>query len=255
MANDVPLSGLSMELKTGLAFLTRLPVRAPSPAGEELIRASWTFPVIGAGIGAFGAIAYWLALALGLSPFIGATLAVAATLLLTGALHEDGLADTADGFGADASRERTLAIMRDSQIGTYGAIALVLSLLLRASALGSIADASLVVAALIAAHAGARAAMLVFMRLVPSARAEGLSADAGVPPQNSSLIAAGIAAVLLLLCLGFGGTLVALLLLAAAGVAVAWHSLKQIGGQTGDVLGAFEQVSEILILLVAAVWL
>ena len=151
MANDVPLSGLSMELKTGLAYLTRLPVRAPSPAGEELIRASWTFPVIGAGIGAFGAIAYWLALALGLPPFIGATLAVAATLLLTGALHEDGLADTADGFGADASRERTLAIMRDSQIGTYGAIALVLSLLLRASALGSIADASLVVAALIAA--------------------------------------------------------------------------------------------------------
>ena len=205
MANDVSLSGLSTELKTGLAFLTRLPVRSPSPAGEDLIRASWTFPVIGAGIGAFGAIAYWLALALGLPPFIGATLAVAATLLLTGALHEDGLADTADGFGADASRERTLDIMRDSQIGTYGAIALVLSLLLRASAIGSIADAALVAAALIAAHAGARAAMLVFMRLVPSARGDGLSADAGAPPQNSSLIAAGIAAVLLLLCLGFGG--------------------------------------------------
>jgi adenosylcobinamide-GDP ribazoletransferase len=145
--------------------------------------------------------------------------------------------------------------MRDSQIGTYGAIALVLSLLLRASAIGSIADASLVAAALIAAHAGARAAMLVFMRLVPSARGDGLSADAGAPPQNSSLIAAGIAAVLLLLCLGLGGTLVVLLLLAAAGVAVAWLSLKQIGGQTGDVLGAFEQVGEILILLVAAVWL
>jgi adenosylcobinamide-GDP ribazoletransferase len=255
MANDVSLSGLSTELKTGLAFLTRLPVRAPSPSGEDLLRASWTFPVIGAGIGIFGAIVYWLAQAFGLPPFVGATLTVAAMLLLTGALHEDGLADTADGFGADASRERTLDIMRDSQIGTYGAIALVLSLLLRASTIGSIADTSLVAAALIAAHAGARAAMLVFMRRVPNARGDGLSADAGLPPQNTSLIAAGIAVVLLLLCLGLGGTLIALLLLTAAGVAMAWLSLKHIGGQTGDVLGAFEQVCEILILLVAAAWL
>jgi adenosylcobinamide-GDP ribazoletransferase len=97
--------------------------------------------------------------------------------------------------------------------------------------------------------------MLVFMRRVPNARGDGLSADAGLPPQNTSLIAAGIAVVLLLLCLGLGGTLVTLLLLAGAGVAMAWLSLKHIGGQTGDVLGAFEQVCEILILLVAAAWL
>ncbi|MGD9501372.1 MAG: adenosylcobinamide-GDP ribazoletransferase, partial [Methyloceanibacter sp.] len=232
MANDVSLSGLSTELKTGLAFLTRLPVRGPTPAGEDLVRAGWTFPVIGAGVGVFGAFAYWLALALDLPPFVGATLAVAATLLLTGALHEDGLADTADGFGADASRERTLDIMRDSQIGTYGAIAISLSLLLRASAIGSIADAALVAAALIAAHAGARAAMLAFMRVVPNARSDGLSADAGAPPQNSALIAAGIATVLLLLCLGFGATLAALLLLAGAGAGLAWLSVYEFGGQT-----------------------
>jgi adenosylcobinamide-GDP ribazoletransferase len=252
MANDVSLSGLSTELKTGLAFLTRLPVPSASLAGEDLVRASWTFPVIGAGIGAFGALIYWLAHALGLQAFIGAALAVTATLLLTGALHEDGLADTADGFGADASVDRKLAIMRDSQIGTYGAAALVLSLMLRVGAIASIADPALVAAALIAAHAGARAAMLIFMRLVPNARNDGLSAGAGVPPQNTSLIAAGIAIVLLLLCLGFGATLVALLLLATAGGTMAWLSVRQIGGQTGDVLGAFEQVAEILILLAAA---
>ena len=98
----------------------------------------------------------------------------------SGGLHEDGLADTADGFGADASLERKLTIMRDSQIGTYGAIALVLSVLLRASSIGSIADASLVAAALIAAHAGARAAILVFMRRVPNARgASGWRGSAG----------------------------------------------------------------------------
>jgi adenosylcobinamide-GDP ribazoletransferase len=90
------------------------------------------------------------------------------------------------------------------------------------------------------------------MRLVPNARNDGLSAGAGTPPQNSALIASGIAIVVLLLCLGFGATLVALLLLAAAGGVMAWLSVRQIGGQTGDVLGAFEQVAEILILLTAA---
>ena len=89
---------------------------------------SWTFPVVGAGVGALGALVYWLADRLGLDPILSAILAVAATLLLTGCLHEDGLADTADGFGASVSRERKLDIMRDSEIGTYGASALILSL-------------------------------------------------------------------------------------------------------------------------------
>jgi adenosylcobinamide-GDP ribazoletransferase len=252
MANDVSLSGLSTELKTGLAFLTRLPMPSASLAGEDLVRAGWTFPVIGAGIGAFGAVIYWLAHGLGLHAFICAALAVAATLLLTGGLHEDGLADTADGFGADASLDRKLVIMHDSQIGTYGAAALVLSLMLRVGAITSVGDPALAAAALIAAHSGARAAMLIFMRSVPGARDDGLSAGAGVPPQNSSLIAACIAVVVLLLCLGLGATLVALLLLAGAGGMMAWLSMRQIGGQTGDVLGAYEQVAEILILLAAA---
>jgi adenosylcobinamide-GDP ribazoletransferase len=252
MMNGVLLSGLSTELKTGLAFLTRLPVRSEPAMGEAFVRAGWTFPVIGAGVGACGALVYWLAHALGLQAFVCAVLAVMATLLLTGGLHEDGLADTADGFGARASLERKLAIMRDSQIGTYGAAALTLSLMLRAGAIASLAEPALVALALIAAHAGARAAMLMFMRTVPSARDDGLSAQAGIPPQGSSLIAACIALVVLLLCLGFGATLAGLLLLAAAGGGFAWLSHRQIGGQTGDVLGAFEQAGEVLILLAAA---
>ena len=244
MTTDVSLSGLSTDLKTGLAFLTRLPVRSQSATGDDILSASWTFPVIGAGIGAAGS----------LDAFVGGVFAVVATLLLTGCLHEDGLADTADGFGAGASIERKLAIMRDSQIGTYGAVALALSLMLRVGAIASLADPALVAAALIAAHSGARVAMLVFMRRVPSARDDGLSAGAGVPPQGSAIAGVAISIVVLLLCLGLGATLVALLLLAAAGGAMAWLSLRQIGGQTGDVLGAFEQAAEILILL-TAVWL
>ena len=231
--------------------MTRLPVRARPVEGNDLIRASWTFPVIGAGVGAFGALIYWLTAAFGLPPLICAVFAVAATLLLTGGLHEDGLADTADGFGASAIRERKLAIMRDSQVGTYGAVALILSLMLRIGALASLADPALVAAALIASHSGARAAMLVFMRNVPNARGDGLSADAGAPTQGGTLTAAAIGAFTALLCLGLGAMLAALLLLAAVGAAMARLSIAQIGGQTGDVLGAFEQAAEIAILLVA----
>jgi adenosylcobinamide-GDP ribazoletransferase len=253
MEGGVSAKALSTELKTGLAFLTRLPLGNSQPVtGGDVARASWTFPVIGAGVGAFGALIYWLAHGLGLPAFVCAALAVAATLLITGGLHEDGLADTADGFGAGETPQRKLEIMRDSQIGTYGVAALILSLLLRVGAIASLAEPGLAALALIAAHAGARATLPVFMRRVPRARQDGLSADAGEPPQQSSAIAVGVGLVVLLLCLGFSATLIAVVLLAAALGLMAWLCLRQIGGQTGDVLGAIEQVSEILILLVAA---
>ena len=147
---------------------------------------------------------------------------MAATLLVTGCLHEDGLADTADGFGASASRERKLDIMRDSEIGAYGTCALILSFMLRTGALVSLAEPRLVALALIAAHAGARATLPVFMRLVPNARRDGLSAGAGTPPQSSALIAALLGLVTILLCFGFGAALIAGVLLAAV---MALHGL------------------------------
>jgi adenosylcobinamide-GDP ribazoletransferase len=216
---------------------------------------SWTFPLVGAGIGALGALVYWIGHGLGFQPFVSAALAVAASLLVTGCLHEDGLADTADGFGGGANRERKLKIMRDSGIGTYGAAALTLFILLRVGAIASLSSPALVAPALIAAHAGARATLPMFMRRVPPARDDGLSAEAGDPPQGGAVLAVAIGLVVLLLCLGFGATLVGALLLAAATVLLAWLAIAQIGGQTGDVLGTLEQVSEVLILLVAAAWL
>ena len=255
MTTGASISGLSTDLKTGLAFLTRLPILRSEPAaGSDIARVSWTFPVVGAGVGMVGALVYWLA-GLGLDPILSAILAVAATLLVTGALHEDGLADTADGFGASVSRERKLDIMRDSEIGTYGASALILSFMLRVGAVVSLAEPGLAALALIAAHAGGRAVLPVFMRLVPNARQDGLSANAGEPPQNGALIAVLLGLLVLLLCLGFGATLIAALLLACVIGLMAWLCVRQIGGQTGDVLGAVEQVSEIVILLVAAAWL
>src|SRR5918996_6396208 len=141
MQEGMTAKALSTELKTGLAFLTRLPLVPSAPvAAPDISRTSWTFPVIGAGIGALGALAYAIAHGLGLHAFVSGTLAVATTVLITGALHEDGLADTADGFGGGTTSERKLEIMRDSRIGTYGVCVLILSFGLRWCALAAIAN-------------------------------------------------------------------------------------------------------------------
>src|ERR1700694_4091916 len=205
------LRGISRDLKIGMLFSTRFPLSHATPiGGADIARASWGLPVIGALIGLLGALVYWIAFHFKLPPLVGAALAIAATLAATGCLHEDGLADTFDGFGGGSGRERKLEIMRDSRIGTYGACALAMSLLLRVGALASLAGPGPVALALIAAHSGARARMPLFLTLLPPARADGLSADAGRPSQTSVVVAALLGFVLLLLSLGFDGSVIAL---------------------------------------------
>ena len=249
------LERLIADLKISLSFLSRLRLfDAGAIEGAGIAQASWAFPVIGAAIGAIGALVYYLAWSVGLQPFLAATLALGATLLATGCLHEDGLADMADSFGG-ATSERKLEIMRDSRIGTYGVAALALSLMLRAGAVASLAEPGLVALALIAAHAAARATMPIVMMLVPSARTDGLSAGAGRPSAESAVVAGLLGFAALVLCLGPAGGLIAVLLLAAAIACMARLCLNEFGGQTGDTLGALEQASEILVLLTAASWL
>jgi adenosylcobinamide-GDP ribazoletransferase len=173
------------------------------------------------------------------------------TLLATGCLHEDGVADAADGFGGGETRERKLDIMRDSRIGTYGVCALIVALILRVGVLASFFSSGSAAWALIASHAGARAAMMAFMFLVPPARRDGLSSDAGQPPIESAGVAAALGFVISAICLGLAHAVIAAILLAIVIAVMAWLSRRQIGGQTGDVLGAVEQIAEITILLVA----
>jgi adenosylcobinamide-GDP ribazoletransferase len=253
MTDQGGLHRVVADLKISVLFSTRLPLaHSFAITGADIAHASWALPLAGALVGLLGAIAYWLVHAAGLPPFPAGVLALAVTLVATGCLHEDGLADTADGFGGGATRERKLEIMRDSRIGSYGACALLLSLLLRASALASLAEPALVAGALVAAHACARATMPVLMWLVPNARADGLSADAGRPPAASVAAAVVLGVIALGLGLSLVAAIVAVLLLFVAVAFVTWLSRKQIGGQTGDVLGALEQMSEIIVLLVAA---
>jgi adenosylcobinamide-GDP ribazoletransferase len=248
------LHNLAVELKIAVLFSTRLPLAHGSPfAGADLARAMWALPIAGALVGGLGALVYWVAFRLGLAPLICATLTMAATMLATGCLHEDGLADTADGFGVRAERERKLAIMRDSRTGTYGACALALSTLLRASALAVLAEPALVAPALIAAHAGGRAILPLFLYLVPPARKDGLSASAGRPPLARAITAAAIGGAIMAAALGLRAGATAALLLAAAFAGMAQLARRQIGGQTGDVAGALEQAGEALVLMAATV--
>jgi adenosylcobinamide-GDP ribazoletransferase len=240
------------ELRASVAFCTRLPLPRQMPAtGSALSRAAWAFPLAGLIVGLIGAIVYALAHEIGLPPWPAAALAVTATLLATGCLHEDGLADTADGFGGGNSRQQKLDIMHDSRTGAYGVCALVLSLLLRVSLLASLPNAHFVVWALIASHVAARATMPVMMFLLPPARGDGLSFEAG-HPQGDSVAAAGLLGVLVLVfCLNPLRGIVALIFLVLAVALMMWLAMRQIEGQTGDVLGALEQVSEIAVLLAA----
>lgn len=232
-------------------FLTRFPVRIDGPVGmRDLADSVHLFPAVGALVGAAGAAALLLGHALGLPPLPCAVLALAATALLTGALHEDGLADTADGLGAGPDRVRALEIMRDSRIGSFGAVALVLTLMARASALAALGgEPGLAAAALVAAGAVSRAAMPAVMFAQPSARASGLAAEAGrpEPARVAAAVLLGLAIGLFLLPTPVAATAA---LGAAASSAVAAAALgRRFGGCTGDTLGAVQQVAEVAFLL------
>jgi len=246
------LKDIVADLRMAASFVTILPVGSTKPAGDGAVaRATWALPVAGLLVGLAGALIYKIASRFGLMPNLAALLTLATTVLITGALHEDGLADTADGLGGGRTRERKLEIMRDSRIGTYGVCALILSFGLRWSALATIANPWAVTLALCATHTAARAGVPAFMSLVPPARPDGLSASAGAPPARSVAIAFAVGTLALALALGPGKALIGLILLSLAGLLLARLAIRQIGGQTGDILGAFEQIGEILILLVA----
>ncbi len=240
------------EVIAAIVFCTRLPLLRSTPIAAVTIGdAAWAFPIAGLLIGLIAALVYALAHKFGLPSWPAATLTVGASLLATGCLHEDGLADTADGFGGGKTREQKLAIMRDSRIGTYGVCALVLSLLIRIGMLASFFDTRSVLWALIAAHVGARATMPALMFLLKPARSDGLSFTAGHPSGNAVAVALAIGFIVLAIALHPARGIVALIGLGLVILLMAWLSNHQIDGQTGDVIGALEQVSEIVILLVA----
>ena len=233
-----------------LAFLTRIPVgRAVVLDAHDVARGGSLFPVVGAGIGAAtGGIAY--AVADPLTPLLAALLGLAAAAVLTGVLHLDALADTADALGA-TTRERALEIMRDHSIGAYGGVALVLDLGLKAAALAALAGGPGVVRFAICAAAASRSAPLVLSAALPYARpGDGLGRALRTTGAARCLVAAVIAAII---CVALARTDGAILLGVVAAVTAATGLLahRWVGGVTGDILGAAAELSETAALVVA----
>jgi len=240
------------ELLAAAAFLTRVPLplggKEPArPLGDTV----WAFAAVGLGVGGFGAAALIAASWLGLHPLASALIAVAAMVLVTGALHEDGLADVADGFGGGATIEAKLAIMRDSRIGAYGVLALIFSVAVRATAVAGMAGPGSAALALIVCAAASRAAVGAAMAWMTPARPDGLAAAAGQASPERAMAGVALAALAAFLLLG-GAAWGALGGAAAGGFVMGWIGKRQIGGHSGDVLGAIQQTAETGALIGAA---
>lgn len=248
MAGNDILTRAAADLASGFALLTRLPVPDHAPRGAD---SAWCWPVVGAVVGALAALGGAVATGLGFTPGVVAAVVLALTAALTGALHEDGLADTADGLFGGWSREKRLLIMKDSRIGSFGAMALVLVTLAKWSALSGIVAAGGLWSALIAAGALSRAPMAVLMALLPNAREGGLSHSVGRPSTPTALVAVAIGLGMALVAAG-GAALPMLLYAALATLGLGMIARARIGGQTGDILGASQQLAELCTLAVLA---
>jgi adenosylcobinamide-GDP ribazoletransferase len=232
-----------------LAFLTRIPVgRWIRLDGADVARAGPAFPLVGAGIGAVvGGIA--AALVGPLSAPLAVGLALSAGALLTGALHLDALADTADALGAP-SRERALEIMRDSAVGAYGAVAIVLDLLVKAAALAALAEGGHALSFAVAAGALSRSIPVGLAAALPYARpGEGLAASLTRAALGRALAAAVVALVIAFVVAGVDGLLVTICA-AALAVLLGLAFKRWLGGVTGDTLGAAVEIAETTMLVV-----
>lgn len=232
------------DIPAAFSLLTRLPIPVDHElAGKRAAVATWAYPLVGAALGLIagiiGSLLYWF----GAPASIAAIAALVTLAITTGGMHEDGLADCADGFGGAYDKTRRLEIMKDSRIGAYGAIALVLFLLARATSMEALINTTFI-PALIAVGAASRLPMVLAMYAMPNARTDGLSSKVGKPPEIALIIALISTLALCYLCIGWAGILVfGWAMIAAIIMALLAH--RSIGGQTGDVLGAMQQWAEV----------
>lgn len=234
-----------------VGFLTRIPVPFGPDEPPRLAAAVPWFPLVGAGVGAVGGgVLALTALLPGAGPAgVAAAIGLGATIAVTGALHEDGLADSADGLGVFRDRERRLAVLRDSRIGTFGAAALLIWLLVCWSALRGLGTENAVVA-LVAAGATSRWAILVHVLLGRPARPDGSVHLMRVTPVTGS-IATVVAAAVAVVCLGLVPGLTAVAVAAVIGVLVTIGAQRAFGGLTGDTCGAAAALAQAAVLVTA----
>lgn len=248
------LKSLPEQLALTVSFFTRISIpdkiAAHIDTDETLASSVLMFPIVGLMI-AVGPALIWFGTIQFLPPLVAAGLAIAFGLFITGALHEDGLADCADGLGGSRDRERSLEIMRDSRIGAFGALALMISVGLRWTALASLGPLAGVLALFIS-HSGGRAAIALALQFSIYTRPQGLgnSVEGGLP-KFGLIITSAIAAAIAILLGNVWGVIALALGFVAAWLVLQWLN-HRLGGYTGDGLGAMQQVAEITILILLA---
>ncbi|MEM6637948.1 MAG: adenosylcobinamide-GDP ribazoletransferase [Pseudomonadota bacterium] len=250
------LGTLWHDFLSAVGLLTRLPIpvdakRATARRGHS----AWAYPLVGLLVGGLAGAAGQFALGAGVTPSVAAVVVLGVAVAVTGALHEDGLADTADGFWGGWSRERRLEIMRDSRIGTFGVLALVLCTLGRWAALVALIDTGTQMIAVAAATSGiSRVPMVILMGWLPMARNDGLAVSTGATDPATGVAATVLGSIFFMMCIGTPPFLGAALVCIFCGIGVGWIALRKIGGQTGDVLGASQQICEFALLAYLAAY-
>lgn len=240
----------------GLRFFSRLPVGDAPHAVPDLNRMAPALPFVSLAVGFVPALLLTVLAWLGAPPLFAAAIGVGLLVVLTGAMTEDALADSADGLFGGASVERRLEIMKDSRHGTYGVVAIVLYLILRVTALGGVAAINPLAAGglMLAATIAARSGSLWLSVELSSAREGGASASVGRVGKRTFAVGAGFATVFLFVLAGpFTSVIAVVLALLAAGLAAlgwVWVCRKLVGGQTGDLIGALHALIEAAVLTI-----
>ena len=235
------------DLLVAASLLTRLPIPASfDDSLERIAGSSWAWPVVGAIVGIVAGIAGASLGWLGVDRELAAIAALGVLVLLTGAMHEDGLADTLDGLAGGSTDEKRLAIMKDSRIGVFGATGLALVLLGRWSAMSEF-DGFRLIAVLLVSSCASRLPVVLAMAALPPARDSGLSASIGRPTGQLALLAAAVTSLVCLAVLGMAG-LAAVPVAIVGALPICFLARQLIGGQTGDVLGASQQFAELAVL-------
>lgn len=236
------------DLRDSLGFLTRIPAdssRDPSASS------GWAWPLAGGAVGLLAGVCGHLTMLFSDSAQLAGLTALAILVAITGGLHEDGLSDSFDGMACGSDKDSRLNAMKDSRLGSYGAMALILFLLARWQGMSELAEDGALISGLIAACAASRAAMLSAMHLIPPARSDGLSALFGTPTATTALVALFFALAISIAAVGWS----AAIMLAAAALAaapIALFARARLGGQTGDILGACQQSAETAAILALA---
>tara|TARA_Y100001978_G_scaffold70122_1_gene62976 strand:+ start:160 stop:951 length:792 start_codon:yes stop_codon:yes gene_type:complete len=252
---EIHFSKCLEDILLALTFFTRIPIHFTVKYHRTLMQACWCFPLIGAGIGLVGGTFLYLLLVIQIPVAISAVITICFIMVLTGALHEDGLADTVDGLGGGEDKKSKIEKMRDSRIGSYGVLAILLLTLIKLNAIISLATGKpyeIAILSIICAHSLSRFSIIIIPYFSIPASNEGLARYAGKPAARGIIGSFLLTSILILILLPFDQAILSAVLAILVAGAVGLLANFQIKGYTGDILGAAQQVSEVTVLVYLA---